>query len=167
LTSLGHPCKFLRVSRLGSVTAATSLTGGQPNFARCLAVSWPGTLYINFRDLLPPDGILPRAKFTLRSCLALPYIGSVAARHSSSGHQPNFAVLSRRRHLYSAGRPWITLYEIYFIEILVGVRAIQDSTIRFCWGCPKGPPWIGGFATTLHLGTTGDRLATLFESISH
>ena len=33
--------------------------------ALCLAVSWPGTLYIHFRDLLPPDGILPRAKFTL------------------------------------------------------------------------------------------------------
>jgi len=29
-----------------------------------MAVSWPGTLYIHFRDNLPPDGILPRAKFT-------------------------------------------------------------------------------------------------------
>jgi len=47
LASLGHPCKFQRVSRLGSVTA----------------------------------------------------------RHSSSGRQPNFAALNRRRHLYSAGRP--------------------------------------------------------------
>jgi len=44
---LGHPCKFQRVSRLGSVTA----------------------------------------------------------RQSSSGRQPNFAVLNRGRHLYSAGRP--------------------------------------------------------------
>ena len=46
-TSLGHPCKFQLVSRLGSVTA----------------------------------------------------------RHSSSGRQPNFAALNRGRHLYSAGRP--------------------------------------------------------------
>jgi len=45
--SLGHPCKFQRVSRLGSVTA----------------------------------------------------------RHSSSGHQPNFTALNRGRHLYLAGRP--------------------------------------------------------------
>jgi len=45
--SLGHPCKFQRVSRLGSVTA----------------------------------------------------------RHCSSGRQPDFAALNRRRHLYSAGRP--------------------------------------------------------------
>jgi len=28
------------------ITAATSLTGGQPNFARCLAVSWADTYYI-------------------------------------------------------------------------------------------------------------------------
>jgi len=47
LASLGHTCKFQRVSRLGSVTA----------------------------------------------------------RHSSSGRQPNFAALDRGRHLYSAGRP--------------------------------------------------------------
>jgi len=47
LASLGHPCKFQRVSRLGSVTA----------------------------------------------------------RHSSSGCQPNFVALNRGRHLYSAGRP--------------------------------------------------------------
>ena len=45
--SLGHPCKFQRVSRLGSVTA----------------------------------------------------------RHCSSGRQPNFAALNRGRHLYLAGRP--------------------------------------------------------------
>jgi len=32
-------------------------------------------------------------------------LGSVAARHSSIGRQPNFAALNRGRHLYSAGRP--------------------------------------------------------------
>ena len=88
--SLRHRCKFQRVSRLGSVTAATSLTGGQPNFARGLAVSCAATLYIYFRGLLPPDWILPVAKFTLRPSLAFSYIASVTARHSSSGHQPNF-----------------------------------------------------------------------------
>jgi len=90
LASLGHPCKFQRVSRLGSVTAATSLSGGQPNFARCLAVSCVATLYIYFRGLLPSDRILLGAKFTLRPSLAFSYIASVTARHSSSGRQPNF-----------------------------------------------------------------------------
>jgi len=31
--SLGHPCKFERVSRLGGVTARYSSSGRQPNFA--------------------------------------------------------------------------------------------------------------------------------------
>jgi len=48
---------------------------------------------------------LPGEKFTLRPSLALSYIGSVIARYLSSGRQPNFAMLSRGRHLYSAGRP--------------------------------------------------------------
>jgi len=51
--SLGHPSKFQRVSRLGFVTAATSLTGGQQNFARSLAVSWAGTLCIHFGGSCP------------------------------------------------------------------------------------------------------------------
>ena len=67
--SLRHPSKFQRVSRLAFVTAATSLTGGQPNFARCLTVSWAGTL-LNFCGILLPNGILPGAKFTLRPTLA-------------------------------------------------------------------------------------------------
>jgi len=48
------------------------------------------TIY-TFSDALAPDGILPGAKFTLRPSLAFSYIGSVTARHSSSGRQPNFA----------------------------------------------------------------------------
>ena len=91
MASLGHPSKFQRVKRLGFVTAATSLNGGQPNFARCLAVSWTGTLYIHFLGLLPRNGILPCAKFTLRPTLAFSYIGSVTARHSSTGRQRQFA----------------------------------------------------------------------------
>jgi len=64
---------------------------GQPTFAWSLAVSWAATLYIHFWGLLPPDRILPVAKFTLRPSLAFSYIGSVTARHFSSGRQPNFA----------------------------------------------------------------------------
>ena len=87
----GTRANFNEVSRLGFVTAPTSLTGGQPNFARCLAVSWAGTLYIQFLGLLSPNGILPGAKLTLRPSLALSYIVSVTAQHSSSGRQPNLA----------------------------------------------------------------------------
>jgi len=32
-------------------------------------------------------------------------LAALHPRHSSSGRQPKFAALNRRRHLYSAGRP--------------------------------------------------------------
>jgi len=48
---LGHLSKFQRSSRLGFVTAAVSLS--PPNFARCLAVSWAGILYIHFGAFCP------------------------------------------------------------------------------------------------------------------
>jgi len=53
----------------------------------------PGLLHYIYicGAVLPPDGILPGAKFTLRPSLAFSYIGSITARHSGSGHQQNFA----------------------------------------------------------------------------
>ena len=75
--SLGHPSKFQQVSPLGVITAQTLVTGGQPNFAWCLAISCAGTLYIHFHGLMPPDRMLPGAKFTLRPSLSFSYIGSI------------------------------------------------------------------------------------------
>ena len=88
LVSLGHPNKFQRVSRFGFVTAATWLNGSQPNFARCLAVSCAGTLYIHFRELLPTDLNLVTCNFVtvaLSPSLVFSYISSITARHCSSG----------------------------------------------------------------------------------
>jgi len=62
---------------------------------------WDGTSYIHFRGLLPPKGIWPGAKFTLSPSLALSYIGTIIARHSSSGCQPNFAAW----YLHATRRP--------------------------------------------------------------
>jgi len=44
-------------------------------------------------------------------------LGSVTARYFSSGHQPNFPVLNRGRHLYSAGRPsrWASAHILVLI----------------------------------------------------
>ena len=61
---------------------------------------WPSpglvhSVYIS-RGLLPPDGILPGAKFTLRPSLALSYIVSITAWHSTSGRQRNFAAYGTR-----------------------------------------------------------------------
>jgi len=58
-----------------------------------------------FSGALAPNGIPPGAKFNLRSSLAFSYIlafGSVTARHSSSGRQPNFAAY----YLHTKGRPY-------------------------------------------------------------
>ena len=64
---------------------------------------WPSpglAHYIHFRGLLLPKGILPGAKFTLRPSLAFSYIGSVTARHSSSGREPNFAAWYKEMQNY-------------------------------------------------------------------
>ena len=47
-------------------------------------------------------------------------LGSVTARHSSSGREPNFAALNRGRHLYSAGRPsrWALAHISSFMIIM-------------------------------------------------
>jgi len=81
----------------------------QRHRSRRLLDVWPCSVLVQyvytFWGLLPRYGVLPGEKFTLCPSLALSYIGSVTAWHSSSGGQPNFAVLSRGRHLYLAGRP--------------------------------------------------------------
>ena len=69
---LGHPRKFQRVSHLAFVTAATSLTGGQPNFARCLAISWAGILYIHFLGCCSSRKFAwCKIHFTSKSCVLL------------------------------------------------------------------------------------------------
>jgi len=55
---------------------------------QALQVVWPSpglVHYIHFQGLLPPNRILPGAKFTMRLSLAFSYIGSITAWHSSSG----------------------------------------------------------------------------------
>jgi len=89
--SLGHPITFQRVSHRGFVTTATSLNGRQPNFVRCLAVSWAGTLYIHFR------GLLPLTEFYQLQNLLRVQVGTALQGMKLQ----NFG---RGRHLYSAGR---------------------------------------------------------------
>jgi len=93
------------------VTALTSITEGQPNFAQCLAVSYAGTLYIHFRWLLLPKEILPGAKFTL-SCILLYWQHYCTALEQWASNKLCSMVqgiellnFRRGRHLYSAGRP--------------------------------------------------------------
>jgi len=102
--SLEHPANFNSVRVFVSLLHRRRST----EVNQTLHDVWPSpglVHYVHWRRILPPNGILTGAKFTLRPNLAFSYIGSVTARHSRSGRQPNFAAFSRGRHLYSAGRP--------------------------------------------------------------
>jgi len=59
-------------------------------------------------------------------------IGSVTARQSSSGREPNFAALSTRRHLYSAGRP--SRWALAHVLVSTGFASWQ----RYCTALYSG-----------------------------
>jgi len=70
-SGFGAPHKLQRGSRLGFVTAATSLNGNQPNFARCLAVCWAGegATYIPRAAITLGIGLHSSSMFTLQLLL--------------------------------------------------------------------------------------------------
>ena len=93
------------------------------------------TIYTFWRALAPWRN-LPGAIFTLRLSLAFSYIVRVTARHSSSGREPNFAVFSRGRQLYSAGRPSrFTSTNIVVTRLLGYPRHLRHMLVwkRTCW----------------------------------
>jgi len=110
---LGHPSKFQRVSGLGFVTAPTSLNGDQPNFERCFAVSWAGTLCIHFWGSCPLTKFC-QVQYSLCVQVFRSPILATLLYGTSSVCQPNFAASDkegsyetfalRSRHLYSTGR---------------------------------------------------------------
>jgi len=120
MVSLGHPSKFQSVSRLGFVTAPTSLNGGQPNFSRCLAVSCADILYIHFWELLPLTEFYQLQNSLCVQVLRYPILtallhGTRAVGVSQSlrrGTRNGITNFRRRRRLYSAGRPsrWASAY---------------------------------------------------------
>jgi len=103
------------------------------------------TMY-TLSGLLPPHGILPGPKLTLHPSLAFSYIGSVTARHWSSGRQRNFAAWDkegnygtfapRLRHLYSARRPsrWasahILVYCVYLPTCIIETKPLLCLTFE-------------------------------------
>ena len=108
LVGLGHPSKFQRVSHLGFVTAPTSLIGGQPNFARCLATSWAGTLYIHFRGLCPMMEFCYVQNSLCIEVLHSPILAALLHRTAAAGVSQPLQRGTRNgiTHLYSAGQPW-------------------------------------------------------------
>jgi len=62
-------------------------------------------------------------------------LGSITARHSSSGRQPNFAALNRGRHLYSAGRLWRWVLAHILVCLTEGTTSHHCNLmlLRFAW----------------------------------
>jgi len=56
-------------------------------------------------------------------CQRVSRLGSVTARHCSSGHQPNFVALNKGRHLYSTGRPsrWALAHILVILLSFIGI----------------------------------------------
>ena len=102
----GTPTNFNGFRVLASLLQRRRSTEAKQT-ARCLSVSCAATLYIHFWRLLPHNGILPGAKFSLRPpSLALSYwhLYCTALEQWAVGASQT-AALSTGRHLYSAGRP--------------------------------------------------------------
>ena len=85
----GTPANFNGFRVLASLLQRRRSTDINTKLCTILAVSCAGILYIHFRRLLPANGILPAARFTLRP--SLPFSCIVTARYSSNGRQLKFA----------------------------------------------------------------------------
>ena len=91
----------------------------------------PGLVhYLHFRGLLPPNGILPGAKFTLRPSLAFSYTGMqrycTALQQQASvklcgvaWYKVELWNFRRGRHLYSAWRPsrWASAHILVVLKL--------------------------------------------------
>ena len=107
----GTPVNF---NWLCFVTAAMSLTGGQPNLVRCLAFSWAAMPYVQLWGLLPPDEILPGVQTSLCvqvlhsrnwHCYCTALEQQVRAKLCGMRQGMQLRNCRRARHLYLAGRP--------------------------------------------------------------
>ena len=102
-------------------------------------ISWAGTLHIDFWGLLPPDRILPSAKFTLRPSLALfcwrRYCTALQQRPSATlcGIVQQMELRNFRRgcHLYSTGRP--SRWALAHILVMVALCNTADHYIFALW----------------------------------
>jgi len=107
-------------------TAATSFTGGHPNFARYLDVSWAGTQCIHFPGAFVPWRNFAWCKlgFASKSCVLVywqHYCTALQQRASAElcGVVQGMGLrnIRRGRHLYSAGRPshWALAHILVFL----------------------------------------------------
>jgi len=105
LTSLEHPVKFQRVSRLGLITAPMLLNESQPNFAQCLAISLAGTVCIHFGGCCPLTEFCQVQNSLCVQVLHSAILSALLHVTGAVGISQTLPHSSGGRHLYSAGRP--------------------------------------------------------------
>ena len=101
----GTPANFNGFIVLALLLQRRRCNGGQPNFARCLAVYWAGTLYIHFRGSCHLTDFCQMQNSHSVQVLRSP-IGTVTARHWSSGHRLNFAACDKERNYGTFAPRW-------------------------------------------------------------
>ena len=93
-----------------------------------MAVSWLGTVYIHFRDILPPDGILPRAKFILQNSFSV---------HLRTIAQVSRAISSQIRHLLTIGKKLLNSNMSYRCpHNMVNFGPLAAEIFSLVWGTP-------------------------------
>jgi len=131
------PFRHYRTTLSGCIFAAKACID---NRKKTLVKHWY-LLRMSYGELRPTNGwdllasLGHPCKFQQVSCL-----GSVTARHSSSGRQPNFAALNRVRHLYSAGRPSRALAHILVYFMYNNNNNNNNHFMTLCVGLPG---WAG------------------------
>jgi len=138
----GHLIKFQRVSHLSFLNAPTPLNRGQPNFARCLAISWAGTLYIHFR------GFLPLTEFCqLQSSLCIQVLCSHILVGLLHGTQAvgisQTAAFSRGYHLHLAPQPSrsASAHILVYYVLMHGMQQMTKSGYKHIDTVQKPSQW--------------------------
>jgi len=100
-------------------------------------------------------------------------LGSITARHSTGGRQPNFAALNRGRHLYSAVRPsrWAMADTVVIFDciglpsVTLAVVQLKDLLISSSvWAMSHQPSRRPHRGTTLSVASTREMSQTLLRS---
>jgi len=119
------PSGHYRTTLLGYIFATKACIDNRKKLVKQQYLSHMYIQYGERRPLAADIVSLGASKFQ-----RLSRVGSVTAQYSSSGRQPNIAVLNRGRHLYSAGRPsrWASAH------ILVYAYFCNGTAVRSTFG---------------------------------
>ena len=87
------------------------------------------------------------------------HLGSITARHSSSGRQLNFAVLNRGHHLYSAGQPsrWALAHIVFILwcSTFILIGECVHFYVKFSFSIPSQDFHLGNVSKMTYFVSSG------------